>query len=82
MLNAMARVADNTNVVANIAALVPHYNPKKEAVRKMNQVQPSNHSNKSNVRNKGEKDSPQAEKYKSKGTDTKYNVNSHIDLVV
>ncbi|MBM4053428.1 MAG: hypothetical protein FJ264_01900 [Planctomycetes bacterium] len=81
MLNAIARVADNTNVVANIAALVPQYNPKKEAVRKMTQVQTSHQSNKSTISGKDEKDSVPAVRHKSKDSNETHTLNPNIDFI-
>lgn len=81
MLNALARVGDNTNVVANAAALVPHYNPKKEAARKMAQVQSSSQSNKSNISDKEEKDLPHTVKSKFKDGDAHHDLKRSIDFV-
>lgn len=81
MLNALARVGDNTNVVANTAALVPHYNPKKEAARKMGQVQSSSQSNKSNISDKEEKDLSHTVKSKFKDGDARHNLKHSIDFV-
>ncbi len=81
MLNALARIGDNTNVVANAAALVPHYNPKKEAARKMAQVQSSSQSDKSNISDKEEKDLPHMVKFKFKDGDAIRNLKHSIDFV-
>jgi len=87
MLNAMAR-GDNSNVVANIAALVPHFDPKKESIRKMQQVLSSNESNKTgvNTKEKGQADTPDTLKFReqssSYGPSSKADSEPNVDVVI
>ncbi|MBM4054682.1 MAG: hypothetical protein FJ264_08435 [Planctomycetes bacterium] len=70
MLDAMGKT-NYIAVAANIAALTPKYDPKKESIRKRTQIQSTNNSNKSRVNAEGEPELPRAAYLTPQGSENK-----------